>query len=214
LTLRPLWATRTGVCVTKPRFVLDAAGAPVLVPQPYATREELYAAILDGSVLDAVAEHEHWLGRPRVPTGRVSGFVRLFAGYLAYRERSPARLWSEPDGEPFRVTLALLEAFHREALADGARLAPVLVFPSREDLERNALPARPYWGALLAELARRGVPYLDLIEPLRAHAEATGGRKGVGPLYSGGHLSRAGNAIVARELLAWLHAQDAGANGR
>ncbi len=205
---RPLWATRTGVCVTKPRFVLDGRGGLELVPQPYATRDELHAAILDGSVLERVAEHEYWLGRPTVPTGKLSGLMRLGAGFLAYRERSPARLWSDPAGEPFLVTLAVLEHFRREALADGARLAPVLLFPSKEDLARYALRDRPYWTELLAELERRGIPCVNLIEPLAARARQTRDTRGALRLYEGGHLSQAGNAIVASTLQEWLRKHD------
>jgi lysophospholipase L1-like esterase len=204
---RPLWATFSGVCVTKPRFVLAAGGALELVPQPYATREELHAAIADGSVLARIAEHEYWLGRPFVPTGKLSGLVRLACGFLAYRERTPALLWRAPEDEPFRVTLALLEGFHRQALADGIRLAPVLLFPSKEDLRDHARSSHPYWSALFDELARRGIPYVDLIAPLFARARELGEDPGELGLYQGGHLSRAGNAIVARELQAWIRAQ-------
>ncbi|HEX6884005.1 MAG TPA: hypothetical protein VF530_11535 [Planctomycetota bacterium] len=203
---RPLWSTFTGACLAKPRFVLGPDGAPALLPQPFATREELHAAILDGSVLARVAEHEYWLGRPTIPTGSLSSLVRLAGGYLAYRQRSPERLWRDPAGEPFRVTLAILEGFHREALADGARLAPILIFPAKEDLREHALAGKPYWGALLAELDRRGVPYLDLIEPLaaaaRAQPEDPPGRR----LYVDGHLSAQGNAVVAQALREWLAA--------
>jgi hypothetical protein len=201
---RPLWATFTGVCVTKPRFVLAADGTLELVPQPYATREELHAAIEDGSVLARVAEHEYWVGRPVVPTGRLSALARLAAGFLAYRERSPERLWRDPAGEPFRVTLALLEDFHRQARADGVRLAPVLLFPSKEDLRDHALAGRPYWTALFDELERRGVPYVDLITPLAARARDLDEDPCTKSLYQGGHLSRAGNAIVAEALLVWV----------
>jgi hypothetical protein len=203
---RPLWATFTGVCVTKPRFVLGPAGELELVPQPFATRAELYAAITDGSVVARVAEHEHWIGRPFVPTGKLSSLARLLCGYLAYRERSPARLWCAPAEEPFQVTLALLEAFQREALADGARRAPILVFPAKEDLRDHALAGHPYWSALLAELARRKIPCVDLITPLATRARAHDGE--IGGLYQGGHLSRAGNALVAQEVLAWLRATE------
>lgn len=206
---RPLWATRTGVCVTKPRFVLGAGGALGLVPQPFETRSELHAAIVDGSVLARAAEHEYWLGRPNVPTGKLSGLVRVAAGFLAYRERAPARLWREPEGEPFRVTLAILDGFQRQALSDGAHLAPVLVFPALEDMLAYALPGRPYWTELLAELERRRMPHIDLIAPLTAAAHAE--RDGIKKLYAGGHLSGDGNAIVARELLAWIRAHDSGA---
>jgi lysophospholipase L1-like esterase len=205
---RPLWATTTGVCMTKPRFVLAASGELELVPQPYATREELHAAILDGSVLARVEEHEYWLGRPHVPTGELSAIARLACGFLAYRERSPARLWQAPEGEPFRVTLALLEGFHRQALADGVRLAPVLLFPAKEDLRDYALSGHPYWTALFDELARRGIPYVDLIAPLAARARELDEEPCTKSLYQGGHLSRDGNAIVAEELLAWIRAHD------
>jgi len=197
---RPLWNTLTGICVTKPRFVLSPQGSLELVPQPFASRSELRAAILDGSVLERVAEHEYWSG-PAVPTGRISSLARIAAGYWAYRQRTPARLWRDPDGEPFQVTVTILERFHRTALKDGARLAPILIFPSREDLDRYALAGRPYWSALFAELDRRGIPYVDLIAPLTARARELGDSK---DLYYGGHLSRGGNLVVAREILAWL----------
>jgi hypothetical protein len=205
---RPLWATRSGVCVTKPRFVLAHDGSLELVPQPFASREELHAAIVDGSVMARVAEHEYWLGRPVLPTGKLCALVRLAGGYLAYRERAPARLWRDPAGEPFRVTLAILEAFHRQALLDGARCAPVLLFPAKEDLCAFALEDRPYWDALRSELERRGIPCLDLIAPLARRARELDEDPPTRSLYVDGHLSRAGNAIVARELLAWIRAQE------
>jgi len=203
---RPLWNTRTGFCVTKPRFVLDDSGALVLVPQPYATRVELAQAILDGSLVEAIAEHEYWLGRPVVPTGKLSSLVRVACGFLAYRERTPARLWRDEAGEPFRVTLAILAAFQAEALARGARRAPILVFPSKEDLRQYALPGRPFWGGFFAELERRGIEYVDLVTPLAERARADGEEPPAASLFKGGHLSKVGNAVVASTLRAWLRA--------
>ncbi len=201
---RPLWYMSSGFCNTKPRFVLDGRGELELVPQPYASRAELRAAILDGSVLDAIAEHEYWLGRPRVPTGKLSALVRCAAGFLAYRERTPARLWRDEAGEPFRVTLALLERFQREALADGARLAPILVFASKEDMLEYAIPGNPYWTGFYAELERRELPYVDTIAPLAARARELETEGSKAALFYGGHLSGVGNAVVAHELRAWL----------
>jgi len=200
---RPLWNTLTGICVTKPRFVLDERGELELVPQPFGSRAELRAAILDGSLFGHIAEHEHWLG-PRVLTGHVSSIARIVAGYFAYRARSPALLWSDPEGEPFRVTVAILEAFHRRALEDGARLAPILVFPSREDLGSYGLSGRSYWGPFFAELERRQIPYVDLVTPIVEAARAQPGHTALETLYFGGHLSLAGNTIVAEELSRWL----------
>jgi hypothetical protein len=52
------------------------------------------------------------------------------------------------------------------------------------------------------------VPYVDLITPLAARARELHEDPCTKSLYQGGHLSRAGNAIVAAELLAWVRAQD------
>lgn len=205
---RPLWATRTGVCVTKPRFVLAENGALELVPQPFPTRAELHAAILDGSVIERIAAHEYWLGRPRIPSGKLSALVRIAGGYFAYRERTPARLWQETEGEPFQVTLAILEHFQRQAVQDGARLAPILLFPAKEDLRGYALAGRPYWSALLGELERRGIACLDLSVPLAARARELDEDPPARSLYVDGHLSRAGNAVVAGALRDWIRAHE------
>lgn len=204
---RPLWNARTGICLTKPRFVLDSAGALELVPQPFATRLELATAIEEGSLLERIAEHEYWLGRPSVPTGKLSSLVRVACGFLAYRERAPARLWRDEAGEPFLVTLAILETFQREARASGARFAPILVFPAKEDLREHGIPGRPYWTGLLAELERRGIEHVDLVTPLLERARADGEQPPAHSLYYGGHLSKVGNAVVAETLLAWLRAR-------
>lgn len=200
---RPLWSTATGFCATKPRFVLGGAGLELLA-QPYATRNELRDALLGADLFDDIGEHEYWLARPRVPTGRWSSLARIAGGFMATRERSPQRLWQEVDGEPFRVTLAILEAFHREALADGARLAPILIFPAREDIRDHAVPGRPYWNDFLAELERRELPYLNLIPALLERYLEEETRPEDGTVFYKGHLSSVGNAVVAEELHEWL----------
>lgn len=200
---RPLWNTRTGFPATKPRFVL-AAGELRLVPQPYRTKEALLAAVESGGLFEDVAKDEYWWRRPPVPTGRLSSLVRIACGYLAQRERSPARLWRDVDGEPFQVTLAILETFQREALADGARLAPILVFPAREDLRDHAVRGDSYWEAFYAELDRRGLAHLDLIAPLLARYREEAVNPEGGTVYYKGHLSTVGNSVVADVLHAYL----------
>ncbi len=205
---RPLWNPSTGFCATKPRFVLEGTGGELrLLVQPFQTREELRTAILEETVLDLVADHEYWVGRPSVPTGKLSSLVRIAAGFGAHRRRSPASLWQARGEEPFRVTLALLEAFHREALANGARLAPILIFPSKEDLRDWSLQDKTYWNGLHAELARRSIPFVDPIPALTARQRELDADPELGSLYFGGHLSSVGNSVVARELLAWIDAQ-------
>ncbi len=200
---RPLWNPTSGFCAAKPRFLLEG-NELVLLPQPFATRDELWRALEDDSVVERVADGEHWIG-PSVPTGRLSSFGRLAAGYFAYRARQESRLWRDTDGEPFRVTVALLEAFHREALADGARLAPVLIFPTLEGFLEYLRTGEMHWDMLHAELDRRGVPWIDFTEAFAREQRAYSAGEHEHLVYVGGHLSWYGNRIVADELHAWLH---------
>lgn len=202
---RPLWNPTTGFCAAKPRFILDEEGALELVGQPFASNADLAAALRRGGVIERIAEHEYWLDRPAVPTGRLSSIGRVAALLRAHRVRDPARLWRDPEGEPFLVTVALLEAFHREALADGAKLAPVIVFPAAEDLFEVALEGESFWDGLFAELDRRGIPYINTIGPLVARQrEIDADPEQNFHLYFGAHLSPMGNAVVAKELQAWI----------
>ncbi len=197
---RPLWYPAARASVAKPRFVL-AEHELVLVPSPFATRAALCEAVLDGSVLEQVALHEHWLDRPAPGLARHLALARLALLLRSKAARQPSRLWSTP-GEPLDVTLALLRRFHAEALASGARYAPIVVFPRAKDLDALEAAGAGYWEPALAELAAEEIPILDLAPALLAARRAEPGRE----LYRAGHLDRAGNAIVARELLAWLAA--------
>jgi lysophospholipase L1-like esterase len=199
---RPLWSLTTWMTRAKPRFLLDD-GELVLLPQPYESQDELLRHVRDGSVLDDLAEGEHWRG-PEVPTGRLSSLVRLFLGWVAYHERQPRTLWLEPEKEPYRVSLEILLRFHRMALADGARLAPVLVYPAREDLEGLLERDDRYWSGLVADLEAHDVPVLDLSAPLfERYRELSAEGRG-GSLFSGYHLSGAANQIVADAVWRYL----------
>lgn len=197
---RPLWFPDSETCVTKPRFALED-GRLALVPNPLRTRAELVAAVEDGSVLELARAHEYWAERPRLgPLARRSGLLRVLNARSAAAERDVRGLWVRTEAEPFQVTLALLEQFHREALEDGAELAAVLLFPRREDLRALAAGDR-YWQPALERLDRGSIPRLDLSQALLA--AASDGR--VDSLYApGGHLSREGNAVAARAIEAWL----------
>jgi lysophospholipase L1-like esterase len=195
---RPLWAPFTGLIAAKPRFVI-LGGELELVPQPYASEQELARDLRSGQVLERIAAHEYWLDRPRVPTGRWLATVRLGAGWFAYRARHEARLWADTAAEPFRVTVAILESFVREAAQAGARRALVLVLPTEAHLSVLRKTSRAAWSTLLDELGRRNVPYLDLAPALAELAARCEVDPGLGALWVGGHLSGLGNELVARE---------------
>jgi len=195
---RPLWYPAAQPAA-KPRYVLGAGGLE-LVPQPYATRAAFVAAVRDGSVLAQLAEHEHWDDGMPPRFLAWSGLARLVSGRLAYRARTPARLWAEVEGAPFRTTVALLEAFRGVARGLGTERVVVVLFPTRADL-RAALAgeARP-WAALLARLEQLGLAYVDCSDALLAEARSAG----VDALYLESHFSPLGNELVARALAAEL----------
>ena len=208
---RPLWYPGSGSAPAKPRFVLagstantelahgsSSASNPelVLVPQPFATGAELAAAIDDGSVIERLREHEPW--RWSSSWWSVSSLARGAAALVSDRERDVERLWRDIDGEPFRVTLALLAAFRAPRVI-------VLVFPREVDLAELEGGARPYWSELLAALERAKIEHVDLAPELsRALAEHRRDAELPHP-YVGGHLSRVGNELVARRLHALVH---------
>lgn len=196
---RPLWYP-SAQPAAKPRFVLAGAGLE-LVPQPFATRAELVEAVASGAVFARLAEHEHWSDGAPPAWLAWSTAARLAAAQRAYAARELAPLWSDVAGEPFRTTLALLEALRDAARALGNAPVLVLVFPMRADLAGLVEHGRRYWSPLLAALAERDIPCLDLGDPLAAAAREPGG---VDALYLESHLGPRGNEIVAAAIAAHL----------
>jgi hypothetical protein len=190
---RPIWYPRAQPAA-KPRYVMGAGGLE-LVPQPYASRAEFVAAVRSESVFAELAEHEYWGqgGRPDWLAG--SAMARLLAGRRAYAARDLRRLWSDTGAEPFRTTLALIEALGAQARLLGEARLVVLIFPTRPDLEDWLAGTTRYWTTLLDALEERAIAYIDLSEPLAAAARRGGS---VDALYSESHFSPIGNDVVAR----------------
>lgn len=199
---RPLWYPRSRAAVTKPRFVLEPGGALRLVPQPFTTRQELCDAVLDGSVLEHVRDHEYWLERPAPGIASHFAIGRLLLLGRMKMARQPRLLWPTA-GEPRAVTLALIKSFHAEVLEAGAESALVLVFPRESDLDDLEEAGQAYWQPAFDELNSEGIAHLDLAPELIAARQA----EPEVSLYGGGHLNAAGNGIVSRELTEWLKVQ-------
>jgi hypothetical protein len=198
---RPLWYPRAQPAA-KPRYVLEGRGL-AFVAQPFLSRAEFVAAVRSGDVFARLAEHEYW-SASHVPDWLAwSAGARLLAGRRAYAERDLEPLWTDVDGEPFRTTLALLEAFRGVAQGLGDARLIVLVFPTRDDLTALLAQAPRYWSTLFVALEARGIAYLDLSAPLE---EAMREKGAVDELYSQSHFSPLGNEIVARAVAARLAA--------
>lgn len=200
---RPLWYPSTGGTSTKPRFVLEK-GRLRLVPQPFASQAEMVAAVEDGTVLDRVREHEYWIDTPDLGVLRHSSLARIGGAWFAHRARDVRRLWLDEEGEPRRVTVALLERFRDTALANGSRVALVLILPRETDVAGLVREKARYWSGLIAELDAVDIPFVDVGPALAEAWSEAEARTDLLRLFERGHLSAAGNAIVTRSLDSWL----------
>ncbi|MEX1025179.1 MAG: hypothetical protein WD226_08895 [Planctomycetota bacterium] len=200
---RPFWNPRSGFAFPKPRFVLENDEL-VLLPQPFADRAELARAFDDGSIVRLLSYRDHWADCPDLGALGWSRSARLAGLPLAHHARNPLRLWGDAAGEPRRVTLALLAAFQAEALAAGAERAPVLLFPSREDLLEAQASGGERWAHIPSALAAASIEFVDLMEPLLERQELLERDPTLGTLHYGGHHSTIGNDVVARTIERWL----------
>jgi hypothetical protein len=208
---RPLWYP-SAQPAAKPRYVVGEHGLE-FVAQPYATRADLVADVRSGAILARLAEHEHW--STGGPPGWLawSAVARLVAGRRAYAARDTEPLWRDVEGEPFRTTLALLEAFRGVAQQLGGARLVVLVFPTRVDLLDLLERGAPYWAGLPAALDARGIEWLDLSTTLAEAARApgpAGGALGVDALYGASHFTPRANELVALAVLERLWPADPG----
>ena len=201
---RPRWYPRAESAVAKPRFI-EGPETLETVFLPYERELDLLRAIHDESVLDDLAEHEYWLDDHVPGPLALSGLWRMVAGQAFYRDRELPRLWAATDDEPFRVTTRILAAAHSFARApegNAAKLATVVVFPTKDDLAQFRATGERYWQPLLDWLAARAIPFVDLSDALaRAEEERS---PDAPPLWAFSHLSSTGNAVVARALHEFL----------
>lgn len=190
--LRNLYDPSTLEPLVKPRFLLESDSLR-LIEVPYTSRLEMVEAALSGALVEEAAIHDYFA--PQQPWPHWSQLARLFVSRRSEHKRMWPKMWGDPAGEPFRVSVALLEAFTEEARAGGAGFAGVLVFPTQTDLAGGGM----YWDTLHRALQERGIPYLDLFETLR-DLQGVGRQR----CYSGNHLTPEANAVCAVAIGNWI----------
>jgi hypothetical protein len=197
-TFRPFFERRSGLPLGKPRFAVDAGGELTLLPNPLPRRED-YRALLDRphETLARVGAHDAYFqaSHARAPLD-VLPSVRFFhvVTHARYRRPQLFRGVYDPRGEAYRVTMGILTAFHREALAAG--MLPVVVFlPHGKDIRAARDGGSPIYGSLLGGCAGAGLVCLDTGRAFAALPEEVDTRQLIR-----GHYTRRGNAVVGR----WL----------
>lgn len=185
----------------KPRFRLEQ-GALTLVPSPFPAEQDVFDAVEAHTLPDLVRQYDAFAEAPYDQWIWKSSLARLWMGWRGSVARDYRLAWADEECEAFRVTLAILEAFDREARAAGAQRVLVLIFPPKEDLALELAGDRRF-GSVSRALAQRGIEALDLTEPLAVRARELAGAQTdptaiSNQVFLRAHLNRIGNEVVAR----------------
>jgi hypothetical protein len=197
-TFRPFYRPPTGVPLAKPRFELRS-GALVLRGNPMPARAD-YQALLDDPepVLRRLGEHDYYFQKMqrRLPFDGLPS-VRLWT-ILETRFSTPSISRDgvyAGDSEAFQLTLAIVEAFRDEVVANGARPL-VLLYPTSTDLRDDRAGRETRYGSLLVALRARGHRVVDVLGYFREHAPS----RPVEELIRL-HNTELGHALVAEAVL-------------
>lgn len=196
---RPAYYPQTGLPLAKPRFRLNELQALELVPPPATTLEELRELIDTGRLTSVLLKTDYWVARAPLAYQRSNLFSSsLFrVGYAAHANggRDYRGHYADPTSEPFAVTEAVLKAFSRQAMSDGASRAIVVILPDKSSLRDEVGRETPsyYWASMTRRLEAAGVECLDLFPAFLAAAK----RVGVDALYVGTHYNPAGHGLLA-----------------
>ena len=187
---RPFYRGENAFALGKPRFLIED-GRPVLLPNQARSLDDLK----DPAWVEAnLGPHDYWYARDGGSGGpRLLRLVRTVNENHGWDLRQAVEIY-RPGTEPFEVLTAVIAGFADQVRADGASPV-VLLFPTDvEIVEQRDQRANPHQ-ALLDDLQARGIPYIDLTEPLGQSART---RK-LGELIAG-HYRPAGNDLVAETL--------------
>jgi hypothetical protein len=199
--------------LVKPRFMLDAGGQLVLLPNPLPRPSDYGRYLHSPESIVELGAHDYWY-RPAIyrdPLYDYSATVRLLTNlWLRVDQRylAPDRLLRHGEfnalSTAFRIQMSLFGHFAAAVRAAGARPIVVL-FPDRQSLEQARGGRETIFAPLVRELAAHGIEHVDLTPAfLEAPGDISSWFLPVGN-YSR-HYAPAGNRIVAqwlgRDLLA------------
>lgn len=169
--------TTHGPPLTKPRFLLDSAGALALVPNPLRRDEDLRRYLEHPDGVAEWGRHDQFYEPLVYENGLYdwSAAVRLtLSGWVRIRN-AVSRESIERGGVvntsagAYRLALALLRRFVAQVKEDGA-VPIVLIMPDLASLQRAQRGRRGTLGPLADALRADSVEVLDLTEPLLAEA--------------------------------------------
>jgi hypothetical protein len=206
---RPFYVPNSGLALAKPRYELDR-GRLVLVENPMrdlAGYRELLAhperELLRLGAHDLFFQMRPHEGALDLPLVRVVKSLRW--AWADWRLGVSGGSY-DTSGEPFRVTVAIIEAFAATVSRNGS-LPILVVYPRRRDVERFRRDGSRHYAALIDHCRARGIRVIDLAESLGSsgisldalvvrHYTATGNRVVAEAIWR--YLEREGLATSAR----------------
>jgi hypothetical protein len=184
---RPFYLPGAREALPKPRFIIDEEGKLEAINYPVVPLEKLKQTFSNFSD-SPLRKHEYFYDRFFFDNGIWRNFY-LFR-FISSRIKQKRRTYEyafKPGSEPYEVTVAIADAFHKEALTNNVD-PYIIIIPDGENL--SAYKENFFWKDFLDELARRKIKYLDLSSGLYKER-----KKKIYGEYS--HFNTTGNEIVA-----------------
>jgi len=203
---RPFYFRKTRLPLTKPRFLIRF-GRLVVAENPLPELSDYRELLEDPEpALRRIGAHDYFFHRKMrasrgdfLPSVRL---VRLAAQELFPREDILKDGYYNTEGEAYRVTAAIIDAFYA-MVAEKGSVPVVVIFPDREDIYRYRENGTREYQPLLEHLRARGYRHLDLME-----AFDTFGRDHAVRELTRIHYTGFGNRCVARYMVDYLRAHD------
>lgn len=208
---RPFYYERTGVWLTKPRFVLKQDRL-VLLPNPVRTPEEIQR-LRSASFLRQIGQNDFWFNRDRYPEFKFP-YLRILCNKRIWSEivqglgrnrisdiapRPYVDLWE--DAEAVALMHKILESFVVHAKEYEA-VPVIMIMPCREQVMERFLHKENSMGEekILDFCRARHVLVFNAIEALAKRADSAGQVES----FFRGHVSARGNRLVAEGLFDFL----------
>lgn len=208
---RPFYYIKTGQRVTKPRFRL-VDGKLELVPNPVPA-EEFLSRLRDPSFIEKIGRDDYWYNRNdypvfRFPYSRILVNKRMWTEFFYYKlgyaiddlnPRPWENLWKNPDATD--LMFAIFDSFVEEAEAADS-IPVILIIPVKKELRAKI------HNEVDADGPTRILEYCKRMNyrcfyPIDGFVEHVERGESIKSLYSG-HLSPAGNRLIAQKLGAYL----------
>jgi hypothetical protein len=205
LTILDYYRTQTSMAFTKPRLVLDAAGAWKFVNSPIMSNDELVATLTHPED-KPLLKYEYWYYRDDAklaPYRRVRTIQLVESIWRRYQIRQThQRLYSGAIPDGIDVTVAIAKLFAKR-VHDAGSTPLVLLIPDRERLAMHT-GEKPF--PLIQALRYAGIDVIDMGPTFGSEVMKEGAAKYY--VDAVGHNSPFGNQVFARylerELRPWI----------